>query len=179
MSTTWYLGDSHFSHRNIIKFADADGNRHRPWDTIEEHDQAIVDAINEHVGEHDKLIHMGDVAMNPRGLNLMHAIKCQNRVLIPGNHDMEHISKYTELFKDIKGCKVLRGAGMIVSHYPVHPSQLDSRYRFNIHAHTHANLVLDKFGQPDPRYICLSLEQTNFRPVSFDEIVKIAESRNI
>ena len=47
----------------------------------------------------------------------------------------------------------------LMTHISVHPSQLDRR-TVNVHGHLHAR-PLD-----DARYLCVSVEQTGFRPVA-------------
>jgi calcineurin-like phosphoesterase family protein len=65
--------------------------------------------------------------------------------------------------------------GMILSHIPVHESNL---YRFgtNIHGHTHSNRVMRDNGyrgqEIDPRYQCVCVEQTDFRPILFEDVIK-------
>ena len=60
--------------------------------------------------------------------------------------------------------------GMILSHIPVHDSAL---YRFgvNIHGHTHAYRVM-KDSVPDVRYHCVCVEQTDFAPILFEDVMK-------
>jgi hypothetical protein len=95
-----------------------------------------------------------------------------DKVLIKGNHDIFKLQDYTPHFRDIRGYHVMDG--MILSHIPVHESNL---YRFgtNIHGHLHSNRVMKDNGYNkeviDPRYYCVCVEQTDFKPVSF-EIVK-------
>jgi calcineurin-like phosphoesterase family protein len=69
--------------------------------------------------------------------------------------------------------------GMILTHIPVHESNL---YRFgtNIHGHTHTNRVMktDQYGveRIDPRYQCVCVEQTDFRPILFEDVIKRIEN---
>jgi calcineurin-like phosphoesterase family protein len=42
----------------------------------------------------------------------------------------------------------------------------------NIHGHTHGNRVLDTDGNIDPDYFCVCVEQTDYRPISFDDVLK-------
>jgi calcineurin-like phosphoesterase family protein len=53
--------------------------------------------------------------------------------------------------------------GILLTHIPVHPSQL-RRGVLNVHGHLHARTI------NDPRYVCVSLEQTGFRPVRLDQL---------
>jgi calcineurin-like phosphoesterase family protein len=51
--------------------------------------------------------------------------------------------------------------GILLTHIPVHPSEL-RRGVLNVHGHLHARSV------GDARYVCVSLEQTNFSPVPLE-----------
>jgi calcineurin-like phosphoesterase family protein len=64
----------------------------------------------------------------------------------------------------------------ILSHIPVHP---DAKGRFagNIHGHTHSNnIMMQKHAgaalEIDPWYQCVCVEQTDFRPILFEEVLK-------
>jgi calcineurin-like phosphoesterase family protein len=59
---------------------------------------------------------------------------------------------------------------MILSHVPVHPES-SGRFRANIHGHLHQRRVL-KDGEIDPFYFNVSVEQTDFRPILFEEVLK-------
>jgi hypothetical protein len=59
--------------------------------------------------------------------------------------------------------------GMILSHIPIHEESL-GRFGTNIHGHTHANRVM-KDGAVDVRYHCVCVEQTDFEPILFEEVI--------
>jgi calcineurin-like phosphoesterase family protein len=61
--------------------------------------------------------------------------------------------------------------GMILSHIPLHPESL-GRFGVNIHGHTHANRVLYGDGEIDTRYHCVCVEQTDFRPILFEDVIQ-------
>ena len=46
------------------------------------------------------------------------------------------------------------------------------RFGVNIHGHLHANRVLDNHGNVDVRYHCVCVEQTDFRPILFEDVIK-------
>lgn len=50
----WFTSDTHFGHANVLEFCE------RPWGTVEEMDDALVDAINGRVAPDDVLYHLGD-----------------------------------------------------------------------------------------------------------------------
>ena len=45
----WFTSDTHFGHENVLKFTD------RPWETIWQMNDAIVDSINGRVAVDDEL----------------------------------------------------------------------------------------------------------------------------
>lgn len=81
--SVWWWSDPHFDHKNIIGFCD------RPYDTVPEMNAALVANVNMLVGVNDTLMVGGDVAFDNRekSLTWVDQIRCQNRVLFPGNHD--------------------------------------------------------------------------------------------
>jgi calcineurin-like phosphoesterase family protein len=73
---------------------------------------------------------------------------------------------------------------MILSHIPLHPESL-GRFGVNIHGHTHANRVMKDNGYGgrviDPMYHCVCVEQTDFRPILFEDVINriVAEGGTI
>ncbi len=52
------VSDTHFSHRGIVQFLRADGQKERPWNNIEEMDEALVKNWNSVVRPKDKIYHL-------------------------------------------------------------------------------------------------------------------------
>lgn len=126
-----------------------------------------MDRWNAVVRPSDKVYHLGDLAMARRHIATIG--RCNGtKVLIKGNHDLFNLDDYTPFFKDIRGSHVL--AGKLLTHIPVHPASLE-RWGANIHGHLHSERVLGADGQQDPRYACVSVEQTGFAPVALDEVL--------
>ncbi len=175
MPSVFLVSDTHFGHAGVCRFTRSDGvTKLRPWDSPEEMDEEMIKRWNETVRPGDKVYHLGDVVINRKALSIMHRLN-GDKVLIKGNHDIFRLEDYTPHFRDIRGYHVMNG--MILSHIPLHPSAL---YRFgtNIHGHLHDGRVMmdpvGKYGAPvvDPRYYCVCVEQTDFRPVLFEDVVK-------
>lgn len=164
---TWVIADPHFGHFGVCKFTDSDGAPLRPWDNPADMDSQLIKNWNSVVGDSDRVYLLGDVAMNKKGfLGAVPYLK--GRIcLVKGNHDEEKLSFYSQYFDDIRAyvCK----KGFILTHIPIHPGSL-SRWQVNIHGHTHSNKVMD--GKvPDPRYVCVSVEQTNYFPVDLQILI--------
>ncbi len=183
MGETFFIGDTHFGHKNIIVF---EGTKAlRPFDTIEEHDEEIIKRWNSVVRDHDTVWHLGDVAFGKQSLELVRRLKGQKR-LIAGNHDGYQTQRYLDA-----GFLTVRGAwaidGFLLTHVPVHPQQLEREgfNKGNIHGHLHAGHVMmndyDEYGEHcqvrDPRYINVSCEQINLTPITLAEINKQCEQR--
>lgn len=172
MPATFLVSDTHFGHPGVCKFMGPDGvTKLRPWDSPEEMDEEMVKRWNETVRPNDKVYHLGDVVINRKALSIMHRLN-GDKVLIKGNHDIFRLEEYTPHFRDIRGYHVL--AGMILSHIPVHESNL-GRFGVNVHGHLHAHRVMMKdYGREvvDPRYHCVCVEQTDFRPILLEDVIK-------
>ena len=172
MTKTWLIADTHFGHAGVCKFVRADGvTPLRPWDDPDEMDEALVANWNAVVRDMDRVYVLGDVAMAKRHLETIG--RCKGRkVLVKGNHDIFKAKDYLEYFDDIRAC-VVKKAGdqkVIMSHIPVHPESL-GRFGINIHGHLHSNRVMLGEKTEDPRYINVSVEQINFTPVEFTQLL--------
>jgi calcineurin-like phosphoesterase family protein len=152
MNQVYVISDTHFGHRRIIEFEAA----LRPFATIEEHDQVLVERWNAVVKPKDTVWHLGDVFFGKNGHHVLGALN-GNKKLVLGNHDHHPIAIYQAYFSKIFGAAEWNGC--VLTHVPVHPYQLEKRYRLNVHGHMHSKKM------DDPRYVCVSAEQTGLAPV--------------
>jgi calcineurin-like phosphoesterase family protein len=130
-------------------------------------DEAMVAAWNERVRPNDKVYHLGDVVINRRALAIMSRLN-GDKVLIRGNHDIFKDTDYRPYFRELRAYHVMNG--LILSHIPIHEESL-GRFGCNIHGHTHANRVM-KDGAIDVRYHSVCVEQTNWAPILFEDVLK-------
>lgn len=156
MAEVYFLGDTHFGHRNILKY--------RPqFKTIKEHDDYIIDRINSVVTKRDKLILTGDICFDRGALDCLRRIKCPCIHLLLGNHDDYNI----DFKKEVNGVQWVSGdfkyKEFWISHIPLHPDNL--RGRVNIHAHLHEGKMKDKYN-----YVHTSCEQLDYTPISLQQI---------
>ncbi len=182
MPAVFLTSDTHFGHMGVCKFMQNDGvTKLRPWDNPEEMDEEMVRRWNDTVRPNDKVYHLGDVVINRKALSTLSRLN-GDKVLIKGNHDIFRLEDYTPYFRDIRSTHVMNG--LILTHIPVHPDQL---YRFgcNIHGHMHSNRVMMqdvvdngnghvsyRGMKIDPRYFSVCVEQTDFRPILFEDVLK-------
>lgn len=170
---TFLTSDTHWGHKGVCHFLRADGSKLRPWDHPDDMDEAMIALWNDTVRPQDKVYHLGDVVINRKALPTLHRLN-GDKVLIKGNHDIFHLEDYTPFFRDIRSYHVLKGPKVILSHIPVHTSQME-RWKGNIHGHLHSNVVMDG-SKPDSRYLCVCVEQTAFKPILLEEaLVRLEE----
>ena len=185
MATTFLVSDTHFGHAGVCKFTESDGvTKVRPWTDPDEMDEAMVKMWNETVLPNDKVYHLGDVVINRKALKTLARLN-GDKVLIKGNHDIFRMEEYTPYFREIRAYHVLNG--LILSHIPVHPESL-GRFGTNVHGHLHTNRVKKIVGvdvrtgefkystENDVRYHCVCVEQTDFKPISLEDVVKRIEA---
>jgi calcineurin-like phosphoesterase family protein len=166
---TWVAADHHFGHANILNFKRTDGSPLRDFKDIEEHDETLIRYHNELVSPGDRVYLLGDVCINRRSLATL-ARLTGRLVLVKGNHDIFKIEEYVKYFDDVRAYVVQKdgeGNKVILSHIPIHPDSLD-RFGTNIHGHLHSNKVKN-----DDRYVCVSLEHTDFKPIEIHQALKL------
>jgi len=173
MHNIFLLGDPHLSHVGMVMFKRDDGSPLRPFSTIEEHDETMIENWNSVVRPHDKIYVLGDLVMKAKKqIHIMDRLQGK-KVLIKGNHDIGELKVYLPYFYDIRAFHVLDN--FAITHIPIHPDCL-GRFRGNIHAHTHQRSMMmldgDEFRVEDPRYFCVSAEQINYTPIEWNDLRK-------
>jgi calcineurin-like phosphoesterase family protein len=173
MPSVFLVSDTHFGHTGVCHFTRDDGTKLRPWDTPEAMDEEMVRRWNDTVRPKDKVYHLGDVVIQRRSLNILRRLN-GDKVLIRGNHDIFKLEDYTPHFRDVRGYHVMNG--MILSHIPLHEESL-GRFGVNIHGHLHYKRVM-RHKHPgarpvlDVRYHCVCVEQTDYRPILFEDVMQ-------
>lgn len=170
----FFTADLHLGHDNICKFKREDDSPLRPWDDVNEMNEALVKNYNEIVRPGDTVYFLGDIAMNEKGLE--HVARLNgNKELILGNHDNLRFLQHFDLFRRISSQK--KKYDFMMSHVPMHHDSFN-QFTANVHGHLHYRSVLLKNGQPDPRYLCVSVEHTEYRPLSLEEVQKRIQLQN-
>lgn len=169
MSERFVISDPHFGHENILKFLP----ELHPFETSAQRDQFMLDTWNETVRPQDVVYLLGDVALRPRiAVDVLRALNGNIRLVL-GNHDDGKVN-WCDYAQRVYGVRVLgekETGQVILSHVPVHPMQLEVRYRGNIHGHIHQKDVKMSCGALDPRYINVCAERVGFKPQPLDPLV--------
>lgn len=169
--TTFFIGDTHFGHTNILTFE----AQHRPFYSVEEMNETLVDNWNKVVTKQDKVWHLGDAVFGAQNAHYLGRLNGQ-KYLIMGNHDTLDMQTYLKYFGKVYGAKsicVSKEVKIILTHIPTHTNQFSSRFRLNIHGHLHSKFVMDthKKEVEDMRYFNCSCERIELKPIALDEIL--------
>lgn len=159
MSNVFFIADTHFGHQAVIRFE----AEHRPFETIREHDLALIERWNAKIGKKDVVWHLGDVAWTEDALyECLPQLNGRIKIVL-GNHDTFKAELYLALgAESLHGC-VNWKRQILLTHMP---SFVDGdRWRFNIHGHTHSN------GPPSCKHVCVSAECCpDLAPVCHEEL---------
>lgn len=170
--TIFFVGDTHFGHRNILEYE----AEHRRYDTIEEHDQDIIDNWNSVVRIGDTVYHLGDVAFGRASVekvDLLNGVKH----LILGNHDNSTSKQLLKMYFATVQRKLMvkiEDRNVWMCHYPfplqdhLCPPDNVSIY---IHGHAHSRMPTINWRDNYPR-VNVSLERINMTPISWENVLR-------
>lgn len=147
-SVVYVIADLHFGDEATC----APGRR--PFGDVTQMCSEIVRRWNSTVRMEDTVYVLGDIGKRNYVRTILHLNGTKH--LVAGNGDDVVRIAACDLFASISVAKSL--PGVLLTHIPVHPCQLRGR-TINVHGHLHAAQV------GDPRYVCVSVEQTNYTPV--------------
>lgn len=157
----WVTSDTHFNHGNIIDYCE------RPFKNSREMDEALIENWNKVVKPSDKVYHLGDVYMKASKGYIESILQRLNghKRLILGNHDNGKDQILQRYFEKIQVLRWFKEYGLVFSHLPMHDSSIKKGY-INVHGHIHEK------QSPSPLHINVSVEQTNYTPISIEELMK-------
>lgn len=181
MPQIFFTSDLHFGHKNIIRFDN------RPFTSVEEMDETIIQNWNAKVSDADTVYMLGDISWynDVKTCEILNRLN-GHKILIKGNHDRVH-GKVRLCFDEIADYKEIEldGHKITLCHYPIifFNRHHYGAYMFYGHVHnSHEWQMTDNY-----RY---ELEQLdikcnaynvgcmvhNYQPVTFDEVLASYET---
>jgi len=151
----YLTSDHHFGHANICKFHRYNGEKLRPWDDPDEMNAHMIERWNSVVRPQDQVIHLGDVVINRRYLEIFDQLNGDKKLIL-GNHDIFSHDDYLKHFRRLYGS--LKLDTFLLTHIPVHVDSIPQWCRANIHGHVHADSLLDS------KYHNVCVEVTDYTP---------------
>jgi len=158
MSRVFFASDTHFGHKRIHKFR-------TEFESESQHQEYVIERWNETVGKNDKVYLLGDSAFTMESIEAVRRLN-GTKILLRGNHDKLNTSVYLWVFKEV--CGIIRYKDFWLSHAPIHPQEL--RGLKNIHGHVHNATI------PDNRYFNACLENIDYRPIEYFELLNRMEA---
>lgn len=193
----YFTSDTHYGHANIASKNSSrwkEGYRH--FNSLEEHNQALVKAINQTVKEDDILYHLGDWSFGGKEniKKFRDQLRCQTIHLIFGNHDhhIENVDElipgtgnyYHELFSSTQHYAEVSHNGRIfvLSHYGHRVWHGSHKGWIHLYGHSHDSLppygksmdvgvdtAIRMLGEPRPFSISEVIDFMNKQPLEFPD----------
>jgi calcineurin-like phosphoesterase family protein len=185
MSGLWFVSDLHFGHAAVIEHCK------RPFWTVKDMDEALIDNWNRVVGKLDDVWILGDVSFHKteRTVEILQALKGRLR-LTRGNHDKRLVkqaatSAVFQCIVDMHTLKVPdsdaadgKTQRIVMCHYAFRTFEKAHYGTWNLHGHSHGSLA------PIGRQLDVGVDATakrlqnesdfpngyDYTPVSYDEV---------
>jgi len=158
----YFYSDPHFSHEAMLKYEPIRGEM---FLNVPEMNEYLIKEYNKVVNRTDTVYFLGDISFcgKDETERLIRRMK-GNKVLILGNHDRSRSPKFwmDVGFNWASKLPVIWENGIILSHEPI--IEFGGVVPKNIHGHLHSKTT----GLAN--HFCASVESTNFKPVSWEEI---------
>ncbi len=163
MANVFFMADLHLEHKAISKYRQCVGS-------VEENTEKLKTNYNGIVTKRDIVFFLGDVTFSFEALM---ELKTWNgeKILVAGNHDTDHLTMeqiiQAGVYNKVYGLKKYKEFWL--SHAPIHPDEL--RGKVNINGHVHHQTVADA------RYVNVSVDNTDMRPVALNHIREVVRMR--
>lgn len=177
--TTWFTSDNHYYHKNVMKYSN------RPFNSVEEMNESMIEQHNDVVDENDTVWFLGDFGFaSPLKIeNILKRLK-GNKFLILGNHDRQFRKNrkrflHDDMFKGIYDYKEINVGKqpIMLFHYGMRIWNRSHHGTWLLYGHSHGRLP--PYGKSldvgvDDKHI-----SDDYRPYSFEEIKTFMDSRKI
>lgn len=116
MSNKFYISDLHIDHANVLWFDN------RPFKDVEEMNSELIRRWNDVVSDGDLVYILGDMfwCVPKKAMPIMEQLNGQ-KILVKGNHDRWHDSKFDKMFVKIDEYIETEDNGkkIVLCHYPI------------------------------------------------------------
>ena len=168
----WFTSDTHFNHANIIKYCN------RPFASVEEMNEKLIENWNSVVGKDDLTWCLGDFCLGPDQKKHIPELvsKLNGRInLILGNHDHNSVKFYYDAgFNRVYDRKVIINDFVILTHAPLMFLN-DNTPFFQVFGHVHCSELYPTFAKTG---CCVCVERHDYKPISWKKIQAEYEKLN-
>ena len=169
----WFTSDLHFWHKNICKYCN------RPFETMEEMNQALIDNWNSVVKEDDTVFVLGDMGFC--GYDKLEPLISQlngKKYLIQGNHDSDKIVFRLYEANIIEGYYKMHEVTIIsdeecpdqqltLCHFPMIDWPNKERGAWMVHGHQHQ---LPETPSCSVMHWDVGVDRNGLKPISFEQL---------
>lgn len=170
----WATSDEHFGHQNILTGWN-DPEKARPFATMDDMVEGIIDRHNAVVRDGDEVYHLGDMFWRSfgfgRAISVMQRLHGQHFYIL-GNHDeliLDNPFTLQSQFSFVGDRLFLKDKlnkyGIVLDHYAGRVWQGSHKGSWQLYGHSHGNLPEEDYLSMD-----VGVDSNNFTPVAFEDI---------
>ena len=163
----YFIADTHFGEENIRLY------ENRPFVDITEMDNVLQKRWNSRVNQQDTIYVLGDFGANGQEKEILAQLNGR-KFLVKGNHDIQTNQYYRDCgFIEVYDYPLIFKDFWILSHEPLYVNT-NMPYA-NIFGHVHNSPIFKTYSN---QHYCVSVERTQYAPISFDEIIMTIQKSN-
>lgn len=187
----WFSSDFHLGHQRDFVW------KARGYNSVQEHDDGLINSLNETVGANDILFFLGDFCLNttlPQFDAYLDRIKCQNIYCLWGNHNNPHErnvyqkivggdkeQRYPVKYKNISYLGhyvevIVNGQYMVLFHYPILIWNEMKNGSWHLCGHSHYGCPQTTAENLYGKILDVGWDGHK-KPLSFEEIAKIMDGK--
>lgn len=161
--STFFVADTHFNDEDILMY------ENRPFSSIKEMNQILINNWNRVVDKYDAVYVLGDFG----DISFLESLNGA-KYLVKGNHDIQVNDFYRSSgFKEVYDYPIVLDDFWILSHAPLYVNE-NMPYA-NLFGHVHNSPIIKDYSS---HHFCVSAERISYTPVSFDFIKEKVGQRN-
>ncbi len=177
---TFFTSDTHFNHGNIIRFC------RRPFDNVEQMNEALIRNWNSVVGQDDVVFHLGDFCLGGSAEWTKVLDRLNGRIhLVLGNHDMKNFRQgFMHRFEDVSMQRYIEigKQRIVLNHNPFLCYGGAYGDIWQLFGHVHTSLYNTGFDAPRLRMLMpmqydVGVDNNDFTPVSFERVKAIIQKQ--
>lgn len=173
----WFTSDLHLGHKNIIKYSN------RPFNSVEEMDESLINNLNKLVKSDDTLWFLGDFCFSNDNqlLNYRKRINCNTINIVLGNHDKVKYASFKDNFNIVCNFYELKIKEynldtdlVVLCHYALKVWNRSHHGTWHLYGHSHGSLPDD----PTSKSFDCGVDCFNYKPINILEVSDIMSRKN-
>lgn len=167
----FYIADTHFGHKNIIRICN------RPFSSVEEMDMVLVNNWNSRVMPDDDVYVLGDFAYrSDKAINILRSLNGRKHLIV-GNHDFKNLKNngFRNEFVEIEDMLTVKEGDVriVLCHYPMVDWNGMYREAWHFFGHIHNNDSRAKeIMKTVPKSVNVGADCVGFMPRTARELMK-------